>query len=189
MRRTVQPAGAGPKQCSSCYSVINQAARKCPQCQAFQNWRRHIDATNATLALLLAFVSVLTIGGEPIAKIIQSLQPPRADVRMIVSRADLGNIHIVAQNSGNVIAAIGLHAEVNASHPERALPITLSRLTVDDNSHGFELPAEGGAKTFTIRNATPLLALPDLFDCRVILTVKQPRRDREMDAFFDCPPG
>ena len=110
------------KQCSSCYSIINQAARKCPQCQAFQNWRRVLDASNATVALLLAFISVLTIGGEPIAKFVRSLQPRRADVRVIVSGADLDNVYIVAQNSGNVIAAIGLHADVDATTPNYTLP-------------------------------------------------------------------
>lgn len=48
--------GSGLKQCIQCASEIPSAARKCVHCQSLQDWRRHIDIGNTSLALLIALL-------------------------------------------------------------------------------------------------------------------------------------
>lgn len=47
------------KLCILCASSIPISARKCVHCSSFQDWRRFIEIGNTSLALLIAFVTVL----------------------------------------------------------------------------------------------------------------------------------
>lgn len=50
------------KLCLSCKSEINKDAILCIKCNSFQNWKRHLYFGNSLFALLIAFISVLTVG-------------------------------------------------------------------------------------------------------------------------------
>ena len=91
--------------CKSCKEEIKAGATKCPKCQSFQNWQRQLILGNTTLALLVAFVSIVTLGGPPLINAIRDALPKSEDI-IVQSLAETsgvtaGNIQIVAYNRGN----------------------------------------------------------------------------------------
>lgn len=50
------------KQCVVCNEAIHFDAKKCFHCESFQNWKRHITGSQLVLSLLVALVSVLSVG-------------------------------------------------------------------------------------------------------------------------------
>ena len=90
--------------CKSCKEKIKAGATKCPKCQSFQNWQRYLILGNTTLALLVALVSIVTLGGPPLINAIRDALPRSEDI-IVQSLAETsgvtaGNIQIVAYNRG-----------------------------------------------------------------------------------------
>jgi hypothetical protein len=48
------------KNCLACSSPIPAKAKKCVKCGSHQDWRRHLDFGNTSIALLVAFLGLLT---------------------------------------------------------------------------------------------------------------------------------
>jgi hypothetical protein len=48
------------KSCLTCSLQIPLTAKKCVNCGSYQNWRRHLDFGNTSIALLVAFLGLLT---------------------------------------------------------------------------------------------------------------------------------
>jgi hypothetical protein len=46
--------------CASCQYLMPPGIARCPECKSFQNWRRHIPASEVVIALLVSLISVIT---------------------------------------------------------------------------------------------------------------------------------
>jgi hypothetical protein len=63
--------------CRECRSELVEDAVKCKECDAFQDWRRHLTFSATVLALLVALVSVLTVA---IPILVKAFQSPKSDL-------------------------------------------------------------------------------------------------------------
>lgn len=50
----------GIKRCKQCMSEIHSEAIRCPNCGAYQNYRRWLNSINSSVALVLAIIAMLT---------------------------------------------------------------------------------------------------------------------------------
>ncbi len=57
------------KKCKVCASLIQKDAKKCLNCDSYQDFRRYLGASHTTLALLIALISVLTTTFPTIEKL------------------------------------------------------------------------------------------------------------------------
>jgi len=86
-----------PTTCKACGEIIPAAAKKCSHCGSFQSWRAYFPFTQSILALLVALVSVVSMG-VPIIK--TALQADDSVLTLTyIDRADIA-IPIVASNKG-----------------------------------------------------------------------------------------
>lgn len=70
--------------CRACRKPIHAEAKKCPECDSFQNWRRHFDITSSVLSLLVALASLTAV----IIAQIQLFKPKKAQIVAIVAGSD-----------------------------------------------------------------------------------------------------
>lgn len=91
------------RECISCHELIKQEASICPHCGGFQNWQRHFVYWNLTIALLVALVSVVSMG---IPLILQAIKPDNSELSIaFVPRADV-MVSIIASNKGTRLAVM-----------------------------------------------------------------------------------
>ena len=64
-------------QCLACRETIREGATVCIKCNARQDWRRHLNFSSTILSLLIAFLSVLSIG---VPSLLKSLEPLEASI-------------------------------------------------------------------------------------------------------------
>jgi len=57
-----QKSPAPQSECRVCKEPIRTGAQRCTHCGTFQNWRRYLTFSATVLSLLVALVSVLTVG-------------------------------------------------------------------------------------------------------------------------------
>ncbi|MFZ1852925.1 hypothetical protein C8R34_10587 [Nitrosomonas sp. Nm84] len=92
---------APQKDCITCHEQIHAAARVCHHCGSYQNWRRHLDFGNLSLALVVAFVSVISMG---VPLILQAIKPDNSEISIAyIDRAD-AMVSIIASNKGTRMA-------------------------------------------------------------------------------------
>lgn len=53
--------------CCECKEPIEMGAKKCIHCNSYQNWRRYMPLSSDVLALLIALLSILTVGAPIVA--------------------------------------------------------------------------------------------------------------------------
>ena len=93
------------KLCIVCGKKIPVSAKKCTECNSFQNWRRYIHFSSTVLALIVALISVLT-ASVPILK--ETLKSDNSQITILPQTYDENKkeyIFIVA-NSGTKAGGI-----------------------------------------------------------------------------------
>ena len=62
--------------CHFCQNKIHFDAVKCAKCQSYQDWRRYLMLGNTAFALLVAVITVVTLGGPSFIDAIVKILPP-----------------------------------------------------------------------------------------------------------------
>ncbi|HVH81967.1 MAG TPA: hypothetical protein VM782_21385, partial [Stellaceae bacterium] len=92
----------GWHRCPECYEPVPARVKICPNCKSFQDWRRYAAIGQVNLALIVAFISVLTAAIPAIIYIITS---SKADIRIsLIPKVD--SVEILATNQGRRAGAI-----------------------------------------------------------------------------------
>ncbi|ELA9373334.1 hypothetical protein QUO16_004661 [Vibrio parahaemolyticus] len=90
------------KKCRICAEDINEKAKKCIHCESYQRgFRSFINVGNATLALVVALVSVLSIIIPPLYSHYEKKNSDLAVHLQSFSRANSMNANVVVTNGGN----------------------------------------------------------------------------------------
>ncbi|MBS7837231.1 hypothetical protein [Wohlfahrtiimonas chitiniclastica] len=91
------------RKCIECASQINKDAIVCMNCKAYQNWRRFIPVGNTTLALAIAFISVLTMSFDKVVLIHKSFfaDKERASFHLSVNTVNADEATITIKNVGD----------------------------------------------------------------------------------------
>lgn len=86
-----------PASCSTCYKPIHPRAKKCTECDSFQDWRRYLSISSSILALLVALVSVVALAAPAL---IAMLTPKTAQIELAQQGAVNNQLFVLATNSG-----------------------------------------------------------------------------------------
>lgn len=91
-------------QCKTCATDIPEFAKKCIHCGSYQDWRRYIDFGHTTLALLIAFFSVMGILISNLKPAIDNLISDKTVPNYSISILDMDNkkIKLLYTNLGGV---------------------------------------------------------------------------------------
>jgi hypothetical protein len=79
-------------------------AKKCTKCDSFQDWRRYLPLGQNVLALLVALVSVVTLG-VPVFK--DAFKKDASDIKVNFQSAGPSTITLLASNTGMRSGGIG----------------------------------------------------------------------------------
>lgn len=91
------------KNCIVCGSVIYTAASKCIHCKSYQDWRRHLNFSQSTLALIIALLSIMTVAG-PVLKNLFAADESNVKASYLICKP--GRFEVVLTNSGNRTAVV-----------------------------------------------------------------------------------
>lgn len=83
--------------CLTCCKPIHPKAKKCSECDSYQDWRRHLSMGSSVLALLVALVSVLALGA-PLIK--AALTPEDSNLRILFQGIRNNQLYAMVTNSG-----------------------------------------------------------------------------------------
>ena len=91
--------------CIACKKPIMKEATKCAHCGTRQDWRRYIGFSSTILALIVAFLSILTVA---VPVIIKALEPRGASLHFALGEynGDPTSVYVIATNSGTKIGII-----------------------------------------------------------------------------------
>ncbi|WP_298517481.1 hypothetical protein [uncultured Kordia sp.] len=92
------------KKCKYCKSDIDKQASYCTHCSHYQNWRRFFKASNSTLALFIALITVLT-STLPILN--KMFEKEKTSLTFSFLESTDGNFDILVTNEGNKRGIIG----------------------------------------------------------------------------------
>lgn len=70
--------------CIVCKEPINSGARKCIHCNSFQDWRKHVTGSHLVLSLIVALISVLSLG---VPVIIEALKSEDSEIKISLTYA------------------------------------------------------------------------------------------------------
>lgn len=87
--------------CCLCREPIAAGATICKHCDSYQDFRRYINPGNSALALVVALLSVLTLGIPPILTAVSQIKSQVEDVFVGVSNYQPANFTIYAYNDGS----------------------------------------------------------------------------------------
>ena len=84
--------------CSTCRELIIRGAKKCTHCESYQDWRLHLTASTAVLALIVSSLAGLTAAGPMVYQAWR-----KSDSKMSIASVSLptyGHINVLMKNSG-----------------------------------------------------------------------------------------
>jgi RNA polymerase subunit RPABC4/transcription elongation factor Spt4 len=84
--------------CRDCRQVVPSGARVCPNCKAFQDWRRFVAIGQTNLALLTAIISVATTF---LAVAIPFFKKQGYQIELFLVSTSETQISVVVRNTGN----------------------------------------------------------------------------------------
>lgn len=92
--------------CSTCRELILRGAKKCTQCDSYQDWRKHLTGSTAILALILSALAGLTAAGPVIY---QAWRKADSDLSISsVSLIQYGKVYVLLTNSGKMPGAVSV---------------------------------------------------------------------------------
>ena len=114
------------KTCVMCAESIPIAARMCKHCDAYQDWRKWISTSQATLALVVALVSVLGSAGPTIVKAVRGENSQlTATYQSIIERRALFIVANAGSRPGSISNPVLQIASDNQSAGEASIRIPL----------------------------------------------------------------
>lgn len=121
--------------CVHCCESINIQARVCPHCGGAQNWRKFFAYGNSTLALIVALVSVISMG-TPL--VLQAIKKDDSELALsYIDRPDV-MISIIASNKGSRPAVVdslaSMRMTIQTSKGNTETYIFMYRLLTDAES-------------------------------------------------------
>jgi hypothetical protein len=103
------------KSCRECAKDIPFSARKCAECDAYQDWRRIFSISNTSLSLLIALISVLAVVLPAIKSVFVGSRE-KVTVRVVAQRYEESvaaeALVVLLSNSGTVSAFVDPSASV-----------------------------------------------------------------------------
>lgn len=103
------------KSCRECGKSIPAAAKKCAECDVYQDWRRIFSISNTSLSLLIALISVLAVA-LPAIKSVFIRSREKVTVRVVAQRYEESvaaeALVILLSNSGTASAFVDPTASV-----------------------------------------------------------------------------
>ena len=90
-------SGINKVPCRVCKEEIIEGSKKCIHCDSFQDWRRYLNFSNTVLALLVAFVSTLSIG-IPVIK--DALKEDKSEIVIGLQKTGFRELTVLASNVG-----------------------------------------------------------------------------------------
>jgi hypothetical protein len=101
--------GIGIEKCGTCLKGIPRGAKKCTNCDSYQDWRRHLPAGTAVLSLLVALGSVLTVLVPVLSealtygnsKFISGMSKPIMNFDSYTREIEIRGFDVVLSNVGN----------------------------------------------------------------------------------------
>ena len=164
------------KRCVSCLESMVPGATKCPHCGSFQNWRRYLNLSTVMLSLLIALISVSTVGISIFKEVII---PKRAKLNVLILDKD-GDLsfQLIVNNTGNAPGLIGIMIRPMVKNNED-WNITLYPYDRKERKEA-EWPMEIPANSFKLINVKGHLRTPpdmeatqEKFGCKIEFTVIQ----------------
>ena len=125
------------KPCNTCAEEIRLAANKCRHCGVYQSgWRRKLNIGNSTLSLLIALVSVLTVGAPILGNVIQSMKYKKEYITASIVDNSPNGFKIYISNEGNgtgIIITRG-YISMNVGNGRLAQYISIGSQNGDDST-------------------------------------------------------
>lgn len=93
--------------CWACGTSLKKDQKVCLECGSWQTWRRYIGISNTSLALLIALLSIVSLGGRTLLDLYEEFYP---DLEVNLSGqfdSERQTIHLRAYNFGNKSANLG----------------------------------------------------------------------------------
>jgi hypothetical protein len=168
--------------CVVCKSDIKADALVCIHCNSHQaRWRRALDFSNTTLALLIALISVASVAVPVVARQFEPPPQDRVIARVVGSSPDDGSVSALVSNLGNRAAAfraarIVLSGEDVVARGLARIPLSSSVpvLLQPGESEMLELQSEG--------NELPRFARPGEVGSEFVLVVEIVRFDGSVES-------
>jgi hypothetical protein len=173
-------------ECSTCFKPIDPRARKCTECDSYQDWRRHLQIGSSVLALFVALISVIALATPMLAPFLTS-----KDSNIVVSLEGFhgGKAYLMATNSGNragTVSAISLliRGERKGEVSETELGALELEPTIvrPGDSRQLMAPVSGFALDMAEIALYDELMLKGRWDLRVKVTYRNFASDRPTEA-------
>jgi len=87
-------------ECWQCGGSIPKGARRCNDCNVFQNWRRFVPMSEVTLALILSIISVISAVAPPVVRYFSNHSETYVHVLGTGRIAEEPTIRVLVVNSG-----------------------------------------------------------------------------------------
>ncbi len=91
-----QPAKCDVKYCRVCGHVLPSKARKCVKCTSWEGWRGWLPVTDASLSVVLAMISVLTVIVPPVLRFLAR----ESFTRVAIVGVDDKDLQVAVSNVG-----------------------------------------------------------------------------------------
>jgi hypothetical protein len=95
--------------CSTCFKPIHRMAKKCTECDSYQDWRRHMQLGSSVLALMVALVSVTALSAPILS---QLMTQENSNIHVSLQTVLEPAIYLMATNDG---VRAGSVAEIHLS--------------------------------------------------------------------------
>jgi hypothetical protein len=83
--------------CPECRSAVGRRVKICPVCKSYQDWRRHVSINSASLALLVALITVST----PLVNLaVYYSKPAGSEIGLLMTNATDNSFEFLAKNDG-----------------------------------------------------------------------------------------
>jgi len=117
------------KNCNTCSEEIKYDAKKCTHCDTFQNWRRHLDFGKNFLALVIAFISVVTV---LVTQLKSASEKDFSNAYVESFIMNRNGVSLITSNTGNVPAYI---KSCKLYFTDNDSIVLTYNLTLDDNTN------------------------------------------------------
>ncbi len=103
------PVVPGPRKktaiCRTCREPIHRGARKCTECESYQDWRRFAAIGDTSLSLVVAGLSVLTV---LVPLVVRALEADEEEIVVSVAQVEpeMGVARFIASNLGTRTGAL-----------------------------------------------------------------------------------
>lgn len=123
--------------CSTCFKQVPKGAKKCTHCGTFQNWRRYLDFGKNFLALMIAFISVITVLVTQL-KSVSEKDVSNAYVEAFIMNSN--GISLITSNTGNVP---GFIKSCQLDFMDNNQVVTTYNLTLDEEKNSSRIIEAG----------------------------------------------